>query len=218
MISNLEDLNKNIDNLKRLYSKESGKKEKILEQMEKVKKEINEIDSKIDLLEEVNLLLQKTSEFAREQSKKQIETLVTNCLQYVFENDMEFNIDIVELRNKPNAEFYVISRYGTHTIKTKPELSRGGGVVDVISLALRIAFMQIYRPQICGPLILDEPAKHVSEEYIFNVADFLQKTSEMFNKQIIMVTHNNYLSSIGTNAYRVELKGSESIVRKITPD
>ena len=82
-------------------------------------------------------------------------------------------------------------------IKTKPEQSRGGGVIDIISLALRIAFLQIHKPKIEGPLILDEPAKHVSEDYIFNVADFLKRASEMFNRQIIIVTHNNHLSAIG---------------------
>ena len=80
------------------------------------------------------------------------------------------------------------------------------------------SILQVHKPRIEGPLILDEPAKHVSEDYIFNVADFLKRTSEMFNRQIIMVTHNNHLSSIGTNAYRVSMKGTESHVDKITPD
>ena len=129
---------------------------------------------------------------------------------------MEFKIEINELYGKPNAEFYVLTKTEESIIKTKPELSRGGGVVDIISLALRIAFLEIYKPKIEGPLILDEPAKHVSEEYIFNVADFLKKTSELFNRQIIMVTHNNHLSSIGTKAYRVYMKESKSYLEEIT--
>ena len=100
-------------------------------------------------------------------------------------------------------------------IKTKPELSRGGGVVDIVSLALRIAILQTHKPKIQGPLILDEPAKHVSDEYIFNVADFLKQTSELFNRQIIMVTHNNHLAAIGNNSYRVDIKDSQSTVIKI---
>ena len=90
--------------------------------------------------------------------------------------------------------------------------------MDIISLALRIAFLQVHKPKIEGPLILDEPAKHVSEDYIFNVADFLKRTSEMFNRQIIMVTHNNHLASISTNAYKVYMKGTESRLEKITLD
>ena len=217
-IDDLTALENSMNELKSYLSKESGKREKIIEEINDSSKKIIEINANIELLEKVNILLQKTSEFAREQAKTQIEILVTNCLQYVFESNIEFKIEIEELYGKPNAEFYVITNADGCIIKTKPELSRGGGVVDIISLALRIAFLQVHKPLVEGPLILDEPAKHVSEDFIFNVADFLKKTSEMFNRQIIMVTHNNHLSSIGTNAYRVELKGTVSSVDKITPN
>ncbi|MFA7534300.1 MAG: ATPase, partial [Tissierellaceae bacterium] len=128
----------------------------------------------------------------------------------------QFTIEIDELRGKSSAEFYVTNKNENLIIKTKPELSRGGGVVDIVSLALRIAFLQTHKPRIEGPLILDEPAKHVSDDYIYNVADFLRQTSELFNRQIIMVTHNNYLSSIGTNAYRIDIKDNVSTASKIT--
>lgn len=218
MINNYDDLENYLSKINSFISKEEGKREKILEQIDHCKKAINDIQSEIELLERVNILFQKTSEFARNQAKLQIESLVTNCLQYVFENDIEFKIEIEELRNKPSANFYVITKENGMIIKTKPELSRGGGVVDIISLALRIAFLQIHKPKIQGPLILDEPAKHVSEDYIFNVADFLKKTSEMFERQIIIVTHNNHLSAIGTNAYKVSLNGTISEVSRVNPD
>lgn len=218
MINTYEDLDKYISYMEAFIAKEMGKKEKILEQLEEKKIAIEEINAQIDLIEKASILLQKTSEFARNQAKIQVESLVTNCLQYIFENNLEFEIEIEELYGKPNAEFYVTTKYDDTLIKTKPELSRGGGVVDIISLALRIAFLQIHKPRIEGPLILDEPAKHVSEEYIFNVADFLKQTSELFNRQIIMVTHNNHLASIGTSAYRVGMKGTESVVEKLTSD
>lgn len=209
------ELKKYSDLLKQYYAKESGKKEKIIEQINENDKKINSIEKQKDTLEKVNILLQKTSQFAREQAKTQVENLVTNCLEYIFENETEFKIEMTEAYKKQNAEFYVITKTGNEEIKTRPTESRGGGVVDIISLALRISFLQIHRPYIEGPLILDEPAKHVSEEYIFNVANFLKQTSEMFNRQIIMVTHNNHLSAIGTNSYKVELKGSESVVEKL---
>jgi DNA repair exonuclease SbcCD ATPase subunit len=215
MIKDYKELEDTLLKLKSFISKEQGKRERIQEQIEENKKMIKEISEQIELNEKVSILLQKTSEFARNQAKSQIESLVTNCLQYIFENNIELKIEIEESYNKPSAEFYVITNDKDITVKTKPELSRGGGVVDIISLALRIAFLQIHKPKIEGPLILDEPAKHVSEDYIYNVADFLKKASEMFQRQIIMVTHNNYLASIGTNTYRVELKGTISQVEKV---
>ena len=216
VMTEYDELKSYLDLLKQYYAKESGKREKIIEQLKENNEKIASIEKQQELLEQVNILLQKTSQFAREQAKVQVENLVTNCLEYIFENNTQFKIEINEAYKKQNAEFYVITNVDGEEIKTKPTESRGGGVVDIVSLALRISFLQIHRPFIEGPLILDEPAKHVSEEYIFNVANFLKKTSEMFNRQIIMVTHNNHLSAIGTNAYKVELKGTESIVEKLT--
>jgi len=211
MKERLNQLEKNITLLKEIVAKEEGKRDILIEQLNKNNNLLSEIKEQIELLEEVTLLFQKTSEFAREQAKSQIETLVTKCLQYIFESNVEFEIELSELRNKANAEFYVTNITDEFTIKTKPELSRGGGVVDIVSLALRIAFLQIHKPPIEGPLILDEPAKHVSEDYIYNVGDFLKETSEMFSRQIIMVTHNQHLSAIANQAYKVQLVNSESI-------
>lgn len=216
MISNLLELDNYINNTKNHLVRESGKRDKIKDQIFQKTNELEKIQNEIDLLSKVIILFQKTSEFAREQAKHQIESLVTKCLQYIFESSVEFSIEIEEQRGKSSAEFYVISKIDDKIIKTKPELSRGGGIVDIVSLALRIAFLQTHKPKIQGPLILDEPAKHVSDDYIFNVADFLKQTSDLFNRQIIMVTHNNHLASIGKTAHRVELKGSESNVIKLS--
>jgi DNA repair exonuclease SbcCD ATPase subunit len=216
MITKIEDLDNYLLEAKNHLSREQGKSDKLKEQLESNNSKVIKINLELDLLSKVSILFQKTSEFAREQAKSQIESLVTKCLQFVFDSDIKFLIEIEELRGKANAEFYVVNEVDDILIKTKPELSRGGGVVDIVSLALRISFLQIHKPKIQGPLILDEPAKHVSEEFVFNVADFLKQTSELFNRQIIMVTHNNHLAAIGTNAYKVELKGSISSVVEVT--
>ena len=215
MINNIDDLDNQIAYLKDYASKEMGKKEKLDEQLNEHLKKYAHINSQLELLERVTVLFQKTSEFARNQAKSQIESLVTKCLQFIFESNVKFTIEIEDLRNKASAEFYVIDETEDLEIKTKPELSRGGGVVDIVSLALRIAFLQIQKPTIQGPLILDEPAKHVSQEFINNVGEFLRQTSEMFNRQIIMITHDNYLSSLSNKSYRVDLINTISRVQQV---
>src|SRR5690554_6581647 len=109
MIENLQDLDSFINYSKEYLSRELGKQEIIKEQIEQSKKDLSNIEEEIDLLSKVNILLQKTSEFARNQAKKQVESLVTKCLQYIFESDIEFIIEIEELRGKSNAEFYVVN-------------------------------------------------------------------------------------------------------------
>ncbi|NLB89398.1 MAG: ATP-binding protein, partial [Syntrophomonadaceae bacterium] len=92
--------------------------------------------------------------------------------------------------------------------------SRGGGIVDIISLALRIALLETSRPALDGPLILDEPAKHVSQDYSHNVAEFLKLVVNTFERQVIMVTHNSYLADSGDKAFEVKI---ESGVTQVIP-
>jgi DNA repair ATPase RecN len=208
-------LDDRLKDLSTFISRQEGKRDQLLELKSNYEDDLAEIVRELDLLEQVMILFQKTSEYARSQAKNQIENLVTKCLQYIFESNIEFRIEVDELRNKANAEFYVINDTPDFFLKTKPEQSRGGGVVDIVSLALRISFIQTHKPPIEGPLILDEPAKHVSEEYIYNVGDFLRQSSSMFNRQIIMVTHNSHLAALSEDAYRVEMTGTESSIIRV---
>lgn len=210
---NLQELETDLQNLNNKIVSEEGKIQILEEQLKETKSLLEEKEKYRDLLDQVSILFQKTSEFAREQSKRQIEDTVTKCLQFIFETDIEFIIELSESRSVPIAEFFVKSNYSEgYSVKTNPELSRGGGVVDVISLALRIAFMQLNQPQLLGPLILDEPGKHVSNDYIFNLGEFLKKSSTIFNRQIIMVTHNPHLSQISDKSFEVGIRNGVSEV------
>lgn len=215
----MEDLDKTIASIEKSlqkleidYNMKKNLKNRLKQELKDKKAKHASIEDNIDILEQVRLLLQHASEYAREQIKQQIEMLVTHCLQFVFGSNIEFSIELVESRGRAEAHFYVISNYDNHKIKTKPEDARGGGVVDVISLALRIAVIQSTNLSKDSPLILDEPAKHVSNEYIVNVAQFLKQISEVFNRQIIMVTHNHYLSEIADKAYVINLRDGVSEV------
>lgn len=194
------------------YQREKGKRDILQEQLESLEVELEQSRSEVELLEKVILLLQRTSEYAREQSKQQIESLVTKCLQFVFDKSISFEIDIYEQRNTANADFYLVNKIGDIDIRTKPEVSNGGGIVDIISLALRISFLELNDPKLEGPIIFDEPAKHVSEDYIFNIGDFLKESSRMFDRQIIMITHNSHLAALADLSYIVTIDDNISKV------
>ncbi len=211
----LQELNKlkqNLDNAKSYYYRQKGKREQVEEQKDRLEDQLQKALDNIDILEQVRILLQKTSDYAREQARQKIELLVTNCLQFIFDSHMEFKIELSESRGRTEAEFYVVSHINGDTIRTRPQEARGGGVVDIISLAIRLAMLECSGLETGGPIILDEPAKHVSDEYIMQVAEFLKQVSVTFGRQVIMVTHNRHLSEIADKAFRVELEGSRSIV------
>ncbi len=208
----LNRIKNNYEDIKRVYFNLKGKEEQLTQQKTDLERHISRIADNIDMLEKIRSLLRRVSEFAREDSKRRIESLVTNCLQFIFDSNLEFKIEINEVRGRPEAEFYVLSSSSGGVIKTKPQDSRGGGVVDVISLAIRIAMLENSNMDIKGPIILDEPAKHVSDEYIIQVAEFLKQVSVMFQRQVIIITHNRHLSEIADKWFQVDFQDGMSYV------
>lgn len=208
----LKNIKKEHEENKNYYFKQKGRKEQLLEHRSKLEKTLQRCIDNLELLEKVRILLGRVSEFAREQARVQIESLVTNCLQFIFDTNLEFGIEINEVRGRAEAEFFVISNYIGQVIKTKPQDARGGGVIDIISLAIRIAMLECSDEEIKGPVILDEPAKHVSDEYIVQVSEFLKQVALMFKRQVIMVTHNKHLREMADRWYKVEMIDGISIV------
>ncbi|MBO8158360.1 ATPase [Thermosyntropha sp.] len=198
------------ENIKR----REGEKEKLEQIITAKEKEIDEIKEKIYLYQQVNEIYKKAAEYAREKSKVAIENIVSRALSIVFSDDLKFEVEIKRERDKDSARFLVSSTYGGEfKITNEPQEARGGGVVDIISLALRIALLETSKFNNFGPLVLDEPAKHVSGEHIDNVAAFLRTVITTFNRQIIMVTHNQYLAESGDIVYEVKIEDGESQVK-----
>jgi hypothetical protein len=205
-----------LEQLKAVYYRQRGEERKILEKQASLQESLKEIHEEGECLEQVRLLLLEAAKHAREQGRRQVELLVTQALQFVFGADMEFKVVVEEKRDRPEAEFFVCSTYeGDYKVETTPEDARGGGVVDVISLALRLALLHAFRPPVGGPAILDEPGKHVSVEYSPQLAQFLKGFSQSLGCQVIMVSHNQHLADSADIAYLMEMKQGASRLRRI---
>lgn len=195
------------------YERRRGQQEHLLQEKEQWSQKSAVIQCEIEDYTKARYLLQEAAVFAREQAKQNIEAWVTGALQFVFNtDDMAFKVVLSEKNNRPDAEFYVVSNYDGVLVETKPQDARGGGVVDVVSLALRIALMESGKAQTDGPLMLDEPGKHVSEEYGMMLAQFLKGVTQKTERQVILVTHNHYLAESGDRSYQVVLNNGVSLV------
>ena len=165
--------------MKAVYQQQRGEERMLLQEKETREKRLVEVKDSAECLERVRLLLQEAARHAREQGRRQVEFMVTQALQFVFGGDLDFKVTVEDKRDRLGAEFYVGSSYGGDLrVETAPQDARGGGVVDVISLALRLALLQAFRPPVGGPVILDVPAKHVSEEFSPQVPQFLRLQPE----------------------------------------
>lgn len=195
------------------YYRRKGRAEELRRQKKEALKRREEVRRRLELLRQVKILFQESSAYAREQARQQIQHMVTQALQYTFGPDIAFEVELLERRGQPEAEFYVVSTYGGVKVRTRPEDARGGGVVDVISMALRMALLETSVPSLPGPLLLDEPGKHVSQEFAPNLARFIKSLSDAFGRQVLMVTHNRHFAETADRVYVVDLVEGKSQLR-----
>ena len=187
---NVIELRKQVNTARTNLEIKKNKVEILTKRKEDLERKIDELE--LDKLEQVSLILQKLSEKQREIAKMRLEELGTQALQYSLGSNYRMVIELSESRKRPQAFLFVIDE--DKGIKTSPLDDNGGGIIDIISIALRLVVLQAHEPAIDGPIILDEPFKMVSKEYIPMLSDFLKKISNDFGRQIIMVTHNEFLA------------------------
>jgi len=197
------------DAIEKALNKKQGERELLEAQHEKYLSEYALNASRIMLLQKVIVLLQHTSDYARTQMTNTIEDLVTNALQVVFGENLRFEVELTTRAGAPAAEFWVITPEG---LRCRPMDAKGGGLVDVISTALRLAVLELYYPSIAGPIILDEPGKMISAEYASAFAWFLKEYSQRIGRQILMITHNTELAAAADKTFHVRIKNGESEV------
>lgn len=168
-----------------------------------------------ELLTQVKLLLARVSDTARAQVQDRIEKLVTSALQAIFGEELVFHVVMYDLGGAPAARFEVESPCGAELISVAPEDSRGGGVTDIVSLAMRLAVLELTHPRQTGPLVLDEPGKMISAEYAANVAFWLKEYARSTGRQIILVTHNTALADAADKTLKVVKADGESEVAEV---
>lgn len=198
----------------------TGKQQALQDELAKAQQSAALAQGDIADWQKIQALFGKVSEFAREQLTVRVEQTVTAALQAIFKDShLEFKIELLTLGGKPAARWQVVSQYETDgkavTVAANPEDARGGGITDVVSLALRLALLELARPKPEGPVLLDEPGKMISQEYVPNLAEFLRQYAARTGRQVIMVTHHEALADVADVAYQVEQSNGISEVTRL---
>lgn len=170
-----------------------SRKETLIAKQEDIEKKIEALN--IPTLENCFNILNSLSDKQRNEAKGILEDLGTKALKYSYDADYRMEIEIPEKNGNIRRQAYVYVVDEKTGVKTDPLDENGGGIVDLISVAMRIIILVSHdTPRLDGPIILDEPFKMLSIEYIPLAMNFLKKVASDFNRQIIMVTHNRYIA------------------------
>lgn len=136
--------------------------------------------------EEAQEIVQEVAAAVQERAHRQIASVVTKCLESVFDDPYRFSIEFEQKRGKTDAVL-LFERDGA---KIDPLTASGGGVVDVAAFALRLASLLLSAPQRRRVLILDEPFRFVSRDLRDKVRQMLETLAEELEIQFVVVTHD----------------------------
>jgi DNA repair exonuclease SbcCD ATPase subunit len=137
------------------------------------------------------------SVFLKDQIRSKTEELANSALKCVF-NDKVMSFKITPNQTKRGLQYDLYIE--TNGMLTPLQDCKGGGVLDVISLALLISFLVINTHKTARVLILDEPLKHLDASRLNNAISWLKGIAKEFQIQFIIVSHED---SIIENADKV---------------
>lgn len=187
MRANTQIIENKINELKSSLNSLKGQCSLLSKQIAQGEQKINNFKDKKELYTKSVELLNLVSETTKIKTKIGFEKIVSYALKYIYNSDYSFELEFGRRGNLSELNFNVKSPNCKEPLDLLD--SQAGGVLDVISIALRIALLELIRPKVEGFICVDEPFKHLSTEYLPKAENLIQEISEKFNRQIILITH-----------------------------
>jgi len=143
--------------------------------------------------------------------KTAIEEIVTLALSTVYP-ELSFELEYEIKRNQSEATPWIVENDERHS----PRDEVGGGVLDIVSLGLRLALWALMEPKPANIFILDEPAKFLSRDKQPLFGEMLSQLSKTLGVQILIVSHNNAIIDSADKVYKISQSDGISIAAEYT--
>lgn len=172
-------------------------------------KKLKDIDDEYNINNKSSELLIKFSSDMRDVIGKEIERLVTEVLQKTFSDRYTFKINFVQRRGVVEADFYL------HDVKYDRDIdiieSSGGTVADEVSAVLFFVLSEMVSSG-KNYIVFDEIGKHISPDKRESFFNFIKELINLYDKQIIYVTHQDELVDIADKVVELKLDEDEHVV------
>jgi len=204
-MNNLTQIEEQINTLNSTLSSLQGQCSLLQEQIEYSSEKIDNFDKKRIKYTKSIELLNLVSEATKVKMSQGFQKIVSYALRFIYNADYSFELEFGRRGNLSELDFNV----KTPDCKEPLDLlnSQAGGVLDVVSVALRIALLELIRPKVEGFLCLDESFKHlhaIPPEYLERVSLFIKEINKKFNRQVIMITGREELIKNADNLIKLE--------------
>lgn len=216
MNNNNHDLFVKIDEIERTLLINKGQRDAMVATINEKKENLKENEQLVVDFEEAIKFLTSTAKKARDTTIKGIENLATLAVQSVYDEPIKIRLQYGE-KSKSDSSDKLVLQVVRDTPKGEVVTGLmdevGGGLIETVSFALRIACIKWLGYK--GPIILDEAYKSLSsDEKIERIATFLQELNESVGNQIIFSTHKQDV--FGPIASKVFIVSQKNLISEVT--
>lgn len=196
------------DKLSKELNNQLTAKNLLVEQEKDYQKELKELKDK----ESDNLikkeLLEQASDKARGDGMQVLSDTASNAVQSILGEGTFVDMESSIRNGVPNVDVVVKREKDGTELITNPTEGEGGGVADIVSLAMFFSIGLLVGQDNEAPLFLDEPTKFLSKGYSNDAATFVKDMVQYTNKQTFMVTHDERIANSADKVFKVELNDS----------
>lgn len=202
---NITTLTESLDSLKTHITTQRSQRDLLIKQKERYEAEISQSKDTLTTLDQAVSLIGQYADSRELEVQKRIETLVTNGLRTVFNDDMRFLVVQKAVGKRTEIKFKIESVYDGQAVETDILSARGGGVAAVTGFLLRV--IMILLTDSSRVLFLDETFAQVSSNYADNIARLLEDLATEYGFQFILVTHRMpEIEDVSDRVYQASMK------------
>jgi|GEM_PF-3294243 DNA repair exonuclease SbcCD ATPase subunit len=212
-----------IRNVELLLTRRVAQRDTFLSQKKELQDLLKKTQEQMSVDTQVQKLLEVFVKSTEGYVRQYLEPLITEALDFVFNQGLYFHLLFVTRRNQVEIDFILLrddvseeqyqkfllepNKYAKQLeglVKETKQINYmyGGAINQVIALVLRLILAELL--QIQGPIFLDEPSSAVGEEYSARLGQLISSLSSRFNRQYVLVTHSHSLASYADIIYEVE--------------
>jgi len=201
----------NINKYQMFLAKKTVERNNLLKLNMQLEKDVSDEQTYIETLTQAREVMNAVASLAQDETKLVIESLVTKALQSVFGLIYSFEIETKISHNKAEMFMYVIKDGRQSELKSE----LGGGVVDVVSFALRVILWAISCPRSSNTIILDEPGRFIDKDRLNVFGEMIKELGKILEIQFIIVTHEEELVSVADKSFYVTQQGGITDVAEV---
>ena len=208
----MNSVNSQFDQLKNNYYGKMGQLKALRDRLALCQEKVIQLTTKEETTLKASLFLQSLSDSTRIAVLDKISGIVTDALQTVKDKNLVFQMSLTTKASQPTLDMSILDKLSGQSYDVIN--SFGGGICDIVSLALRVALLVKWQPSLSRILILDESCKHVAQKDQELLAEFVRKLSEALQVQFVWISHSSVLEQAAHKIFEVTKENEFSRVKE----